>query len=443
MAQINWNKAVLIEHEVQKIIQEQEENGFYFDKEKAEEYIKQLTREREEIFKQVKPLLRPIVDHSRATVERPYTIRGELSIRARNYITNPSTIGGPFSPVSFIEPDMGSRKQLMDQLKFHGWKATELTEKGNERLTEDSLMMLEGDLGKKIARWYILRHRQSQIESWLKKVRPDHRISALANTCGTPTGRMRHSVVVNVPKAEDHVIFGKEMRSLFTVPPGKVLIGHDASGLELRLLAHYLNDNQLTHEILEGDFHSKVWSTIDTYIKNRSNSKNIFYAFCYGAQDPKLGSMADTYPKGMNLKKVGENIRISLMKGMPALGKLTEDVKKQAKRSYLVGLDGRKLIVRSEHSALNTLLQGAGAIVMKMSMILLDRSLRREGIKEYVKKVGDFHDEAQAEIEDSKEIIELYSKLAVQSVKESGEYFKLNCPLDAEAKVGLDWSMTH
>lgn len=443
MSKVNWKKAIQIEHEVQKIIQEQEENGFYFDKEKGEEYVILLTREREEIYQQVLPLLRPIIKHDKAEVSRPYTLRGELSVRARNYIDDPSTISGPFSPISFVECNMGSRKQLIDQLRFHGWKALEYTDKGNERLTEESLMYLKGDLGKRIARWYILNHRQSQIEGWLKKVRPDHRISALANTCGTPTGRMRHSVVVNVPKAKDHVIFGKEMRSLFTVPEGKVLIGHDASGLELRMLAHYLNDEELTHEILEGDFHSKVWHTIDDYMENRDNSKNIFYAFCYGAQDPKLGSMADKYPKGMKVKKVGENIRSNLMKGMPALGELTENVKKQAKRGYLIGLDGRKLIVRSEHSALNTLLQGAGAIVIKMSMIILDRSLRRDGIKQYVKKVVDQHDEAQAEVEKDEKIIELYRKLAVQSVRESGIYFNLKCPLDAKSKVGKNWSMTH
>lgn len=444
---VNWALPIRIEHQVQRIINQQEINGWYFDTEKAEEYVLFLKKEQEKIYERVRPMLKPEVIHKRADVNRPFTKHGGLLSRLCSWYSDSlavGDVGGSLCLVEFQEPDIGKRGRLMRQLEFHGWKPLEFTDKGNPKLTEESMECL-GGIGKDISKWYIYRHRCSQIEGWLRHVRPDHRITASANTCGTNTGRMRHSVVVNVPKAKKKVTFGKEMRSLFTVPKGKVLIGHDAAGLEARMMAHYLNDKELTALIIhpDKDFHADaVGSTIEDFTEDdRDLNKTVGYAYIYGAGDEKLGSNATSRPKGWSNTRVGKQMRQNIATGIPALGKLSDSVKAQAKRGFLVGLDGRKMPVRSEHSALNVLFQGAGAIVMKYSMILLDEWVRKEGIN--VLKVGDFHDEGQAEVEDNKKTIELYSKYAVLSIREAGIFFKLRCPLDAEAIVGLSWAETH
>lgn len=443
MPDINWKLSIWIEHEVQRIITQQEINGWYFDIDLAHQHIQYLDRQQQEIFDEVRPMLKPEVIHKWTDVARPFTQSGDHISRVRNWFGSATgTVRGPHCFVQFNEPDLGSRARLMRQLEQHGWQPTEYTEKGNPRLTEDSMECL-GGVGARIARWYIYNHRKSQIEGWLRHVRPDHRITASANTCGTPTGRMRHSVVVNVPKASDEVIFGTEMRQLFTVPEGKVLVGHDASGLEARMMAHYLRDPDLIQVIIDpdGDFHTLVWDSVREFVDTRTGAKNIEYAYIYGAGDEKLGSMADRSPQGWSKARTGRAIRAALGAGIPALAELRERVNRQADKGYLIGLDGRKVPVRSQHSALNTLFQSGGAIVMKRSMIYLDERMRKEEI--HALKVGDFHDEAQHELENNSDEIELFQNLAVQSIIDSGSFFKLNCPLDAEAKVGKTWADTH
>lgn len=441
---INWELPLKIEQDVQRIITQQEINGWYFDTDLATQRVQQLEDNKNEIYEEVRPLLKKQVINRWTEVTKPFTRAGRVISRVASHI-NPDVVAGPLNIVDFEEPDLGKRTQLMVQLEHIGWKPLEYTDKGNPKLTEESLLFLEGDLGKKIAKWYIYAHRQSQIEGWIRRVREDHRITAGADTCGTNTGRMRHRTVVNVPKADPSVLFGKEMRELFTVPSDEfVLVGHDASGLEARMLGHYLNDGELIYEIIHGDFHTKVWDTIREFIATRNKAKAIEYALIYGASDRKLGSMADNKPRRTSDTKIGEEIRRCVMTGIPALGDLVEATQKEAEKGYLIGLDGRRIPIRSIHSALNARFQSSGAIVMKVSMILLDKWLKREGITlEEVKKVGDFHDEGQAEVRNNKEIIELYSNCAVKSIQEAGEFFKLNLPLAAESMVGKTWADTH
>lgn len=435
----NWEQAIEIEHRVAQIITQQEINGWEFDIEGAQNKINYLEGECERIYREVRPLLKPEIVHAKTTVTAPFKRNGE-HIKRVSDIFGPDTscVSGPFDFVSFIEPDLSKRKKLMAQLSHHGWKPLEYTEKGNPKLTEESMECL-GGLGKEIARWYILQHRASQIRGWLKNVRPDGRITAMADPCGTNTGRMRHRIVVNVPKASEKVVFGHEMRECFTVPEGKVLVGHDAKGLEARMMAHYLNDPELTHEIISGDFHTKIWNPIRDFVESRDNAKNIEYALIYGGQDPKIGSMADYNPYHWSIPRIGAEIRLRIMKDLPALDDLVTRVQKAAERGYLIGLDGRKVYVRGIHAALNLLFQSAGAIIMKKSMIFLDDWVKEAKLD--VKKVGDFHDEAQAEV--FPEHAELYAELAVKSIVAAGEHFNLRCPLDGTAKIGKNWAETH
>jgi len=244
---------------------------------------------------------------------------------------------------------------------------------------------------------------------------------------------------VNVPKAKDSVYFGKEMRGLFIHRPGRKLVGHDASGLEARLLGHFLNDPVLIDDLIHGDFHTKFWNPIREFIASRDDAKNIEYALIYGAMNPKLGTMTQMRPAGWSDERVGAAVRSIVESKIPALGDLMEKVRRASKRGYLIGIDGRKLFIRSQHSALNLAIQGAGAIVMKYSICYLEDWINRYDLD--VIKVGDFHDEAQADV--LTDHVHAYGNLAVRSIRKAGESLHLNCPLDAEYKVGESWAETH
>lgn len=429
-----------------EIITQQEINGVKFDIEKARGYVDELENRKQKLYDTIRPLLQLEIERPYdGPINTPFLKKGGYNQNVHKwYGEDIPDIGGPFSRVEFVEPELSKRQKLVAQLLRLGWKPTIFTDKGFPKLTHDgepveSLNSLTG-VGGDIALWYTLNHRQSQIAGWLKNTRleEDGRLTAGAITCGTNTGRMRHNTVVNVPKAADHVVFGKEMRSLFIVEDGYVMVGHDASGLELRMLAHYMNDPEYTEVLLNGDLHS--YNQELAGLPTRDDAKTFIYAFNYGAGDAKLGSIVG------GTANDGAAIRARFLEKNKSLGRLIEKVQEASKRGYLIGLDGRKLWMRKDergriatNKALNTLLQGAGAVVMKVSMCYLDKWWRRDGLD--VKKIIDMHDESQAEV--FPEHAELYGNLAVQSIKQAGQYLNLNCPLDAEYKIGLNWSETH
>lgn len=459
------NLAFWCESHVARIIAQQQTNGVLFDERLARENIEILGRTRDELFATVRPILTLEVERYGAShVGKPFKKDGSYSAQVTNwYGDNPPDIGGMFSRVEFREPDLSSRKRLITQLLRLGWEPsayTPRTEKGggcSPKLTVDgspcpNLMELVG-VGADIAKWYVASHRQSQIEGWLKKLRPDGRLSAEANTIGTPTYRFTHRVVVNVPKAEPNVWFGYLMRSHFIVPEGRFLVGHDASGLEIRMLAHYINDPEYTDVVLNGDihwYHVQMLGFVEKgtlrdesnpdHKKYRNIAKTFIYAFIYGAGDGKLGKIIG------GTAKDGTALRAKFLAANPALDNLITEVKAAASRGFLVGLDGRRIYLRRDkmgrlqtHKALNTLLQTAGAIVMKYSMIWLDKRVQECELDAL--KVIDMHDEAQAEVQNDD--VEAYSELAAESIPWAGRYLRLNIPLASDVKVGRNWAETH
>jgi DNA polymerase-1 len=439
MGDWDWTKAIELEHKYATIMQEQEENGVCFDLGSAHALRNQLTGEINEIESNCNLPGRYV--KAGAEVSRPFKINGELTKRAIRY-TEPDSrhISGPFSPVNYQPLNMGSEKQIKDYLLDHGWVPTQWNyvdgEKTSPKISEDSFGTIQGDFGQRIKRRKICSHRLSQLQGWLNNVRPDGRISAAANTIGTPTGRCRHRIVVNVPAKR--AAFGLEMRSLFTVPPGYVMVGHDAEQIELRMLAHYMGDAKFIQEILSGDVHT--YNQELAGLSTRDAAKSFIYAFIYGAGNEKLGSLA-----GGGSRKGGA-LRRKFLQGLPALKRLITRAKYAAERGYLKGLDGRKIILRRDengrvltHKALNSLLQCADAVVMKQSVIFLDEAAKKRGL-DYM-KVIDMHDEGEAQVIEHQ--ANEYAALAEWSIKAAGEYFNLNIPMDATATIGKNWYEVH
>lgn len=453
----NWGESLALEHAIARIITEQEHNGVYFDTTKAKKYVKDFERGMEAIDLSLVPRLPAHIKQRGAAVSAPFTTKGEYT---KKYKEDISYCSGPFTRIDIIPFNLGSTQQVKEYLLDSGWEPEEwnYSKKTGERTSpklKGEFKGVDGELPRKVKERITLRHRKSQIEGWIKNVRDDHKLPAGAFPCGTNTGRMRHTCVVNVPKANSDKatgkliwetekqkdFFGTQMRALFTAGTNRnyVLVGHDAAGLELRMLAHFMKDDEYIEEILNGDIHTH--NQIAAGLPNRDSAKSFIYALNYGAGDAKLGSLV-----GGGVID-GRKLRLQFLEALPKLERLLRNVKRASGKGYLRGLDGRKVWMRKndegqvmKHKALNTLLQHAGSIVMKKSSIILwDELIPQTNIR--AKKVIDMHDESQAVVH--KDDAELYGELAVESIRLAGEGFNLRIPLGADYKIGKNWAETH
>jgi DNA polymerase I-like protein with 3'-5' exonuclease and polymerase domains len=402
-------ESITLEHQVAIIIAEQERNGFKLDMSKAIQLLSELKTKLDIIQVEMETLFPPVVISGRT--------HGSSGKPLNDIVT-------PFNP--------GSRQQIAKRLQEKGWKPKKHTEKGSVIVDEEVLASLDYPEAKALAEYMMLQKRIAQITSWLDAVGSDGRVHGRVITNGAVTGRMTHMSpnMAQVPNSGSP--YGHECRDLWTVEKGYKLVGIDASGLELRMLAHYMNDDEYTNEVVSGDIHTANQTAAG--LQTRNQAKTFIYAFLYGAGSAKIGSIVG------GSAKEGQKLIDSFLRNTPKLKRLREKVARlYAKEGWLQGLDGRKLLVRAEHSALNTLLQGAGAIVMKQAVVVLHKKLRKSKID--FKMVANVHDEWQIEVEEKR--AEEAGILGKEAIKEAGIILNMRCPLDGEYKVGNSWKETH
>jgi DNA polymerase I len=398
-----------LEHEVQAIIAIQERNGFRFNEHSAMQLLAELKTRLESIIVEMQRIFPPKITSGRThkTTGRPL-----------------SDIVEDFNP--------GSRKQIAERLIEKGWKPEKFTEKGSVIVDETTLEGLDFPEAKAIAEYLMLQKRIAQIESWMEHTQPDGRVHGKVITNGAVTGRMTHHSPNMAQVPNSGAIYGPECRNLWTVEKGCKLVGIDASGLELRMLAHYMNDNAYTNEVISGDIHTANQKAAG--LETRNQAKTFIYAFLYGAGAAKIGKIVG------GSSKEGQKLINNFLRNTPKLERLRERVSEAfTKRGVLLGLDGRKLLVRSEHSALNTLLQGAGAIAMKKALVLLHKDLTNRKIP--FKFVANVHDEWQVEVPE--QYADEVGQSGVRAIQNAGLEFKMNCPLTGEYKIGDTWKETH
>jgi len=398
-----------LEHEVQAIIAIQERNGFRFNEQSAMQLLAEFKTRLEAIIVEMQRIFPPKITSGRThkTTGRPL-----------------SDIVEDFNP--------GSRKQIAERLIEKGWKPEKFTEKGSVIVDETTLEGLDFPEAKAIAEYLMLQKRIAQIESWMEHTQPDGRVHGKVITNGAVTGRMTHHSPNMAQVPNSGAIYGPECRNLWTVEKGCKLVGIDASGLELRMLAHYMNDNEYTNEVISGDIHTANQKAAG--LETRNQAKTFIYAFLYGAGAAKIGKIVG------GSSKEGQKLINNFLRNTPKLERLRERVSEAfTKRGVLLGLDGRKLLVRSEHSALNTLLQGAGAIAMKKALVLLHKDLTNRKIP--FKLVANVHDEWQVEV--SEQFADEVGQSGVRAIQNAGLEFKMNCPLTGEYKIGDTWKETH
>jgi DNA polymerase-1 len=405
--------SITLEHQVAAIIAKQEKNGFKLDTIHATCLLAELKGKMSAINDRMQEQWPPY-EVERISEKTGKTLKPELVV---------------FNPAS--------RQQVADKLIGLGWKPTKKTEKGSVIVDESTLQGLKWPEAQMIAEYFMLQKRIAQIESWLEVVAADGRVHGRVITNGAVTGRMTHMKpnMAQIPNSGSP--YGPECRQCWTVEEGNVLVGCDASGLELRMLAHYMKDDNYVKTVTEGS--SKDGTDAHTVnqkaagLQTRDQAKTFIYAFLYGAGPAKIGSIVG------GSATAGQKLINAFLKGTPALQRLRDKVSVYASKGYVPGLDGRKIWVRSEHAALNSLLQGAGAIVMKKALCILNDTIRVNGWD--AKFVANVHDEFQ--IECKADIADLVGQAGKQAIIDAGLAYNLRCPLDGEYKVGQNWRETH
>lgn len=470
-------EALRLEHRVAEIIFWQERHGFRFDRGAADDLLRELTGRKAELEDQLretfKPWYEPVRKGGKVAVFTPKRDNARLGY----------TAGIPVTKTKLISFNPASRDHIANRMTtLFGWTPVEFTETGKPKVDETTLGGLDYPEAKLLVDYLTVDKRLGALsegkQAWLRAVKSDGRIHGRVNTLGAITRRMTHSSpnMAQVPAC--HAPYGAQCRALFTVEPGRKLVGCDAEGLELRMLAHYMarhDGGAYGEAVVNGkssdgtDVHSVNQKIVG--LNSRNSAKTFIYAYLYGAGNLKLGTVIyedmteerrtafnAKHPPGRAREKalanLGGRARKRIEEGLPALGKVQDAVKRASAKGYLKSIDGGVLKVRSAHSALNTLLQGGGAVLMKKALVLfVDEQLVRGWAADPMKGVlaspeghhlgfvANIHDEFQMEV--SEEVAGEIAKLAEWSIAEAGRVFDLRCPMTGKAQVGLTWADSH
>jgi DNA polymerase I-like protein with 3'-5' exonuclease and polymerase domains len=415
-------QSIQLEHEVALICRGMEENGFMLDMPKAMALHATLSGRMSDIEESMQQVFPPIV-------EQRFSEKTGKQLKDKITIFN-----------------SGSRQQIAERLAGLGVVFTKKTDKGNVIVDEAVLEKIDLPEAKLVSEYLMIQKRVAQVSSWLELVGDDGRVHGRVTTNGAVTGRATHSSpnMAQVPAVGSP--FGAECREMWRVPVGYKQVGVDLSGIELRCLGHYLNDKEWMDELLKGDIHwfnAQSFGLVDKgtvkddnnpeHKKARNVTKTLTYGVLYGAGAAKAGSIV-----GGNSSK-GKKLIDSFINNTPGLSALKKKISRLMAKGHLPALDGRRVWVRSEHAALNTLLQSAGAIVAKQWLIESTKLLQEKGID--AKLLAFVHDETQWEVKEDQ--AEEAARLIEQAATKAGEALGFRCPVDAEGKIGNNWRECH
>tara|TARA_E500000305_G_scaffold110386_2_gene118156 strand:+ start:497 stop:1756 length:1260 start_codon:yes stop_codon:yes gene_type:complete len=407
-----------LEHQVANILTQQEIHGWYFDEQASQELESTLRREVEELTGLLRKQF-PFVGGAMFTPKRNNRTLGYLEGIESQRLKD-------FNPTS--------RDHIAWILQNHfNWTPTEMTATGKPIIDEVILTDIEIPFSTSCARVLDLTKKLGMISqgvnAWNKLVTK----SRIHHHCSVATSTFRCSHrrpnLSQVPSDE-------RFRRLFTASTGLRMVGADLSGIELRMLAHYLaryDGGRYAEVLLNGDIHQENADKIGI---SRKLVKTVTYAFLYGAGNQKIGLSYDKQLSEEKAKKKGKEIRKAYIDAIPGLKELLEAVHKASERGYVHGLDHRRIIVDSRHKSLNYLLQGSAAIIAKRWMVLAHKNLPKN-----CHQVAFIHDELQYECEE-KNVEDLKFLLELSAVQ-AGEYYNLRIPIAAESKAGMNWAEVH
>lgn len=467
--QYGSDEALKIETLCQHLLEEQSEYGFALDVPKAHLLFA-------EVYNKALEVRTTILTEAHdwplnmGVITPKYKSDGALSKVSLQFLGQDYTdVIGPFTRIEWEQLNLDSPKQKVKRLQGH-WNPTVRT-KGYRKLTdkiregkitqeqadevaqymwtinEENLATIHDDAPqtlKLLGEYAMLSARHKEIEGWLDALGDDNRVHGEVASIGSVTHRMSHSKpnTANIPGSGSP--YGVECRSCFVTkdPTRYVLLGCDASGIQLRVLAHYMNDKDYTEQVVNGDIHTtnlvamgidKGELNHDGKYTGRDVAKTFIYAWLLGAGDEKVGNIiGDTPTRGRQVKE-------QFLNNTPALAALKKKAAATARVGRLVGLDGRYIEVKSAHFALSCYLQGAESCIMKYAMLLWHSRVKAAGLD--ARQVAVVHDEFQVEV--LREHADQVGTIIVQSIRDAGKHFKLNCPMDGEYKIGKNWNETH
>lgn len=481
----NWVSAHKLTFKLFEILQLQEQYGWLVDRPYMERCLHMLERWVDRIDRVVTPKLPNIIEVEEAKkdgeygwVKKPFLASGEYSLAVKNWMAkvgmSPTerVVTGPFTRINFRKVNLNSSHEVKQYLLSVGWVPEYWnTNDDGERTSpiisaDEPFLGIEKGLGQLIAKRIQVRHRASQIEGWIRRIRPDGRIPSRVSGLAA-TGRAKHSDIVNVPGAE--AFFGKQMRKCFICKPGFKIVGTDSAGCQNRMLAARVKDPFFTETLINGTKEAKTsihWVNVKAikavagFDVSYGTAKNLNYAFMFGASDKKLGLMIG------KSKEAGAQIRealLSVSAGFADLvAALTSEWRGNAKKrkrtiksswgtkvvdeyydGWVTGLDGRPVKIASEHAILVYVLQSDEAIMMTAAYCMLYKRATAKGWV-HGKDWGFLtwmHDEFQCEVRE--DIAEEFAEVANKSIVDAGLYYKIECPHQGESDIGMNWYETH
>jgi len=332
----------------------------------------------------------------------------------------------------------------LDHYKKYGWKCSE---ENLKTLPEDA-----PEAARDLAKWLTLEGRRSSLQEWLQCVQEDGRIHGKFWHIGAWTHRMSHSSPnqANIPACwpkdkegnpiepktaveEVKYKYDDKLRALFKT--SHFLVGADASGIQLRILAHYMESEEYKEAILDGDIHTLNQGALGALCRTRDVAKTFIYAWLLGAGIAKIASIL-----GCTIAQAKEAEK-NFLKALPGLRKLKKIIiPRDAARGFFSGLDGRKVPCNSEHLMLAGYLQNGESVIMKHATVLWTKTAKTKGLR--FRLLDLVHDEWQVECP-TKEEAEEVGKLMCQALRDVGEALGMFCPMDGEYRVGINWKETH
>lgn len=441
-----------LEHEARCVILEQMANGFRFDQPSAVALAQTLRTKAYALEGPIQVLFPPQLVSVGTYKRRFKSDGGDYASYVKHLIKYPKVEDnedGTYTTFDWQEFNLGSPKQRIERLLELGFVPTKFTKRtangggGNPQVDEDSLLDFAKQSGRPeisaLAEWLVLSSRASMVESWIGCVKDDGRIHGWVNSCGASSRRMTHNSpnTANIPGNE--APYGSECRDLWIPNDGHIQLGYDAKAAQMRIFGHYLGDEATARLYIEGDPHQVNADNIGI---PRKPTKNVFYAFIFGAQDPKLGTTA--HP-GVVLTKTkakaeGKRIRSILYKTTPGLERLMEECEAEFNATpdhFLSCIDGGFVRCPSPHAALNYRIQSAEACMMKQAGIFIRQRARHIDHM----KVGDIHDEGQHSVVQAAS--EELGRICVQAIRDAGEELNFTVPMDGDYRTGTSWRYTH
>lgn len=443
-------ESIEVEHKTELVLFEMNNNGFYLDIPKASGILEEVSLAANSISEEVS-IEFPCVFKEDKLIQARYNKDGRMSSSNLKWLPDYQTlVCGDFTRLKREEFNMDSPKQVTERMEKAGWKPIVFNKptnkmkesgikRGSPKVCEENLATLPKDAPQsahKIARYLMLTSRKELIQGLFNALGDDKRVHGECISIGAITHRMAHrnpnmSLIPSVTSE-----YGKELRACLTVddPDKRCLVGVDLAAIQLRILAHYVNDPTYTDVVANGDVHTKNMELTGGMIKERSVAKTFIYAWLLGAGYEKLGLII-----GGN-KEAGKELNDTFLGNFPQLKKLKEvTTRAAANRGWVLGFDGRRIPIKSHHHALSSYLQGGEAVVMKKNLILVREKLLKARLDSKLVSVS--HDETQRDT--LKEHAEQVAKICLDTIPEVGLYFNLNIPIKGECKIGKDWFETH